>query len=123
MRTHFRRRLILCLSDRILYLSAWTLCLPVWIHFLGRSGFAGSGGQRRDSARRTGYDKDRVCKGLEQCEDLQTEHADRVRFFLEYCDLDSIARLFKQPVIWNEVTQQYVADSVYALVREAGWRR
>ena len=36
---------------------------------------------------------------------------------LEYCDLDSIARLFKQPVIWNEVTQQYVADSVYALVR------
>lgn len=36
---------------------------------------------------------------------------------LEYSDLDSIARLFKQPVIWNEVTQQYVADSVYALVR------
>ena len=36
---------------------------------------------------------------------------------LEYCDLDSIARLFKQPMIWNEVTQQYVADSVYALVR------
>ncbi len=36
---------------------------------------------------------------------------------LEYCDLDSIARLFKQPIIWNEVTQQYVADSVFALVR------
>ncbi len=36
---------------------------------------------------------------------------------LEYCDLDSIARLFKQPFIWNEVTQQYVADSVFALVR------
>lgn len=36
---------------------------------------------------------------------------------LEYCDLDSIARLFKQPVIWNEITQQYVADSVFALVR------
>ena len=36
---------------------------------------------------------------------------------LEYCDLDSIARLFKQPKIWNEITQQYVADSVYALVR------
>ena len=36
---------------------------------------------------------------------------------LEYCDLDSIARLFKQPVIWNEITQEYLADSVYALVR------
>lgn len=36
---------------------------------------------------------------------------------LEYSDLDSIARLYKQPVIWNEVTQQYSADSVYALIR------
>lgn len=36
---------------------------------------------------------------------------------LEYCDLDSIARLFKKPVIWNDLTQEYVADSVYALVR------
>ena len=36
---------------------------------------------------------------------------------LEYCDLDSLARLFRQPVIWNEVKQQYVADSVFALVR------
>ena len=36
---------------------------------------------------------------------------------LEYCDIDSIARLFKSPVIWNEVKQQYCADSVFALVR------
>ena len=36
---------------------------------------------------------------------------------LEYCDIDSIARLFKGPVIWNEIKQQYCADSVYALVR------
>lgn len=36
---------------------------------------------------------------------------------LEYCDLDSIARLFKSPVIWNEVRQQYCADSIFALVR------
>lgn len=36
---------------------------------------------------------------------------------LEYSDLDSLARLFKGPVIWNEVTQQFSADSVTAVIR------
>ena len=36
---------------------------------------------------------------------------------LLYCDLDSLARLFKEPVIWNEVSQQYNADSISVLVR------
>lgn len=36
---------------------------------------------------------------------------------LEYSDLDSLARLFKSPVIWNEVRQQYSCDSVIAVIR------
>lgn len=36
---------------------------------------------------------------------------------LLYSDLDSLARLFKNPMIWNEVTQQYNADSIYAVIR------
>lgn len=36
---------------------------------------------------------------------------------LEYSDLDSLARLFKSPVIWNEVRQQYIADSITAVIR------
>lgn len=38
---------------------------------------------------------------------------------LLYCDLDSLARLFKEPIIWQEVTRQYSADSV-SLVVEGG---
>lgn len=37
---------------------------------------------------------------------------------LEYCDLDSLARMFKSPLIWNEQGKhQYAADSVYAVVK------
>lgn len=36
---------------------------------------------------------------------------------LEYSDLDSLARLFGQPMIWNEITQQYSADSITAVIR------
>ena len=36
---------------------------------------------------------------------------------LLYSDLDSLARLFKEPVIWNNITQQYNADSIYAVIR------
>ena len=31
---------------------------------------------------------------------------------LEYTDLDSLARLYKDPVIWQETTRQYAADSI-----------
>ena len=35
---------------------------------------------------------------------------------LLYCDLDSLARLFKEPIIWQEITRQYTADSVSLVV-------
>ncbi len=38
---------------------------------------------------------------------------------LEYCDLDSLARLYKDPLIWNDATQQYSADSVTAAIKNA----
>ncbi len=36
---------------------------------------------------------------------------------LLYSDLDSLARLFKEPMIWNEVTQQYNADSISVVIK------
>lgn len=34
-----------------------------------------------------------------------------------YCDLDSIARFFIEPVIWNEGNRQYSSDSIFVLVK------
>lgn len=42
---------------------------------------------------------------------------------LLYSDLDSIARFYVNPVIWNEGTRQYSADSIFALVRNKGMDR
>lgn len=40
---------------------------------------------------------------------------------LEYSDIDSLARLFKEPVIWNEAGRhQYAADSITAVMRGGG---
>lgn len=39
---------------------------------------------------------------------------------LRYCDLDSIARFYKEPVVWNEGNRQYTADSLAVLVRDGG---
>ena len=36
---------------------------------------------------------------------------------LLYCDLDSLARFFVDPKIWQEATKQYSADSIYVLVK------
>ena len=36
---------------------------------------------------------------------------------LRYSDLDSIARLYKKPVVWNEGNRQYNSDSLFVLVR------
>ena len=36
---------------------------------------------------------------------------------LRYSDLDSIARLYKSPVVWNEERRQYNADSLFVLIR------
>jgi hypothetical protein len=37
---------------------------------------------------------------------------------LLYSDLDSLARFFKDPIIWQESSKQYVADSIYVLVKD-----
>ena len=39
---------------------------------------------------------------------------------LLYSDLDSLARFFKEPVIWQEARKQYNADSIYVQVRDGG---
>lgn len=39
---------------------------------------------------------------------------------LVYSDLDSIARFYKEPIIWNEGNRQYTSDSMYVLVRDGG---
>ena len=36
---------------------------------------------------------------------------------LRYNDLDSIARLYKEPVVWNEEKRQYNSDSLFVLIR------
>ena len=36
---------------------------------------------------------------------------------LRYSDLDSIARLYRDPVVWNETRRQYNADSLFVLIR------
>ena len=36
---------------------------------------------------------------------------------LLFCDLDSLARFFVDPIIWQEESKQYTADSIYVLVR------
>ena len=38
---------------------------------------------------------------------------------LEYCDLDSLVRLYRSPLIWNETNRQYAADSVYAVLKNS----
>lgn len=37
---------------------------------------------------------------------------------LLYSDLDSIARLYVEPVVWQEKVRQYSADSIYVVVRD-----
>ena len=37
---------------------------------------------------------------------------------LRYNDLDSIARFYLDPVVWNDGNRQYTADSLFVLVRE-----
>jgi lipopolysaccharide export system protein LptA len=36
---------------------------------------------------------------------------------LEYNDLDSLVRLYREPVIWNELKRQYSADSLYLVLK------
>lgn len=38
---------------------------------------------------------------------------------IRYCDLDSIARFYKDPIIWNEENRQFFSDSLAVLVKES----
>lgn len=42
---------------------------------------------------------------------------------LLYSDLDSLARLFVSPVIWQDITRQYSADSISVMVRDGGMEK
>lgn len=42
---------------------------------------------------------------------------------LHFCDLDSIARFYIDPVIWNDGNRQYYSDSLFVLVRDGGMDR
>ena len=37
---------------------------------------------------------------------------------LEYCDLDSLARMFISPIVWNEGNRQYTSDSLTLSIRD-----
>lgn len=39
---------------------------------------------------------------------------------LRYCDLDSIARFYVKPIIWNDGNRQYTSDSLSVLIRDGG---
>lgn len=39
---------------------------------------------------------------------------------LRYNDLDSIARCYKNPFVWNEGNRQYTSDSLFILIRDGG---
>lgn len=40
-----------------------------------------------------------------------------------YCDLDSIARFYRDPVVWNDGDRQYTADSLLMLIGGGGPRK
>ncbi|MBR5836129.1 MAG: hypothetical protein IKY66_08215 [Bacteroidales bacterium] len=42
---------------------------------------------------------------------------------LLYSDLDSLARLFKEPIIWQEIRRQYTADSITVVIRDAAMEK
>lgn len=42
---------------------------------------------------------------------------------LVYSDLDSLARLFKEPLIWQEVRRQYAADSISVVISDGSMEK
>ena len=42
---------------------------------------------------------------------------------LLYCDLDSLARLYKDPIVYQEITRQYTADSISLVVKNGGMEK
>jgi len=43
--------------------------------------------------------------------------------YMSYCDLDSIARFYQDPVVWNDGNRQYTADSLFVLIGGGGPRK
>lgn len=37
---------------------------------------------------------------------------------LRYSDLDSLARLFKEPIVWNDIRHQYMSDSLFLQISD-----
>ena len=42
---------------------------------------------------------------------------------LLYSDIDSLARLYVEPIVWQETVRQYAADSIYVVVRNGAMDR
>ncbi len=42
---------------------------------------------------------------------------------LRYSDLDSLVRLFKRPLVWNEGNRQFSSDSLYAVIRNGAMEK
>ncbi len=42
---------------------------------------------------------------------------------LAYNDLDSLVRMYKSPVVWNETNRQYSADSIYAVIKDRAMQK
>ncbi len=42
---------------------------------------------------------------------------------LVYNDLDSLVRMYKKPVVWNETNRQYAADSIYAVIKNRAMQK
>ena len=42
---------------------------------------------------------------------------------LLYSDIDSLARLYAEPIVWQETVRQYAADSIYVVVRNGAMDR
>ncbi len=38
---------------------------------------------------------------------------------LEMCDVDSLVRLYKRPIIWDQIKRQYMADSLYVQTKNS----
>ena len=37
---------------------------------------------------------------------------------LAYCDLDSLVRLYRSPIVWNEIRRQYSSDSISVVIKD-----
>ena len=49
---------------------------------------------------------------------LYREDVQIVADSLSYNDLDSLVRLYKDPIVWNETNRQYSSDSLYAVIKD-----